>query len=191
VVTRALQTFLRRYARGEARALAPHIVGQSLLDLGAGEGWLAEALRALAPAWSCSVDVGPFLLARGPYAIYDGARLPFRDDSFDTTLLSLVLHHCEAPEAVLQEAVRVTRTRLLVVESVYRTPRERFWLDALDGRLNGYRHGGAMKMPLAFRRPEEWRALFESHGLRLIALDWLGGRLERLVHHPLLFVMDK
>ena len=56
--------------------------------------------------------------------------------------------------------------------------------------LNRYRHGGAMNAPRAFRRPEEWRALFASRGLRLIALEWLGGRLERLVHHPLLFVMD-
>ena len=46
-------------------------------------------------------------------------------------------------------------------------------------------------MPLAFRRPEQWRALFEPRGLRLIALKWLGSQLERLVHHPLLFVMDK
>jgi len=137
------------------------------------------------------VDVGPFLLARAPYAVYDGARLRFRESAFDTTLLSLVLHHCVTPEAVLREAVRVTRTRLLVVESVYRNSRERFWLDLLDGRLNGYRHGGVMNVPRAFRRPDEWRALFESRGLRLIALEWLGGRLERLVHHPLLFVMDK
>jgi ubiquinone/menaquinone biosynthesis C-methylase UbiE len=188
---RLLQTFLRCYARGEARALAPYVSGRRLLDLGAGEGWVAEALRALRPAWFCSVDVGPFQLARGPYILYDGARLPFRDGSFDTTLISLALHHCEEPEAVLDEAVRVTRSRLLVVESVYRNSHERFWLDVLDGRLNGYRHGGVMTVPLAFRRPEEWRALFESRGLRLITLQWLGSTLERLVHHPLLFVMEK
>ena len=190
-MTRLLQTFLRRYARSEARALAPHVSGRSLLDLGAGEGWVAEALRPLTAAWTCSVDVGLFQLTREPYVLSDGARLPFRDGTFETTLISLALHHCEAPEGVLDEAVRVTRSRLLVVESVYRNPRERFWLDLLDRRLNGYRHGGAMNVPLAFRRPEEWRALFESRGLRLIALEWLGSRLERLVHHPLLFVMDK
>lgn len=190
-MTRLLQIFLRRYARGEARTLVPHVSGRSLLDLGAGEGWVAEALRALTPVWTCSVDVGPFQLAREPYVLYDGARLPFRDGTFDTTLISLALHHCEAPEAVLDEAVRVTRSRLLVVESVYRNSPERFWLDVLDGRLNGYRHGGAMNVPLAFRRPEEWRALFESRGLRLITLQWLGSRIERLIHHPLLFVMNK
>jgi SAM-dependent methyltransferase len=190
-VKRLLQTFLRHYARAEARALVPHVSGRRLLDLGAGEGWVAAALRGLTLAWTCSVDVGPFHLGRGPYVLYDGATLPFRRGTFDTTLLSLVLHHCEAPEAVFDEAVRVTRSRLLIVESVYRSVHERFWLDLLDGRLNRYRHGGAMSMPLAFRRPEEWRALFESRGLRLIALQWLGSRLERLVHHPLLFVLDK
>ena len=188
---RLLQIFLRRYARGEARALAPYVTGQSLLDLGAGEGWVAEALRALTPAWSCGVDVGPFLLARAPYAVYDGARLPFRDRGFDTTLLSLVLHHCEAPEAVLGEAVRVTRTRLLVVESVYRNRRDRCWLDLLDRRLNRYRHGGAMPAPLAFQRPNEWQALFESRHLRTVETRWLGSWWERLVHHPLLFVLER
>jgi ubiquinone/menaquinone biosynthesis C-methylase UbiE len=190
-VTWLLQTFLRRYACGEARALAPHVNGRSLLDLGAGEGWMAEALRALTPARTYSVDVGRFQLTREPYVLYDGASLPFRDDTFDTTLLSLALHHCEAPDAVLDEAVRVTRSRLLVVESVYRNAQERFWLDLLDRRVNSYRHGGMMNVALAFRRPEEWRALFESRGLRLVALEWLGSRLERLVHHPLLFVLDK
>src|SRR2546427_1259923 len=60
-------------------------------------------------------------------------RSPFRDGTFDTTLISLALHHCEAPEAVLDEAVRVTRSRLLVVESVYRNSRER---DRKSTRLN-------------------------------------------------------
>lgn len=186
-----LQAFLQRYARGEARDLAPHVKGARLLDLGSGEGWVAEAVRAHAAVWACGADVGSFRLAAGPYVVYDGLRLPFADDTFDTTLISLALHHCQSPETVLAEAVRVTRARLLVVESVYRNRLERFWLDLLDGRLNGYRHGGVMNVPLAFRRPGEWRALFESHGLRVVAFEWRGSRLERLVHHPLLFVLDK
>ena len=187
---RLLQAFLQRYASAEARALLPWVRGPRLLDLGAGEGWVAEALRSRAPVWVCAVDVGPFGLAAEPYVVYDGARLPFGDGAFDTTLLSLALHHAETPEIVLDEAVRVTRRRLLVVESVYRDRLERFWLDVLDGRLNRYRHGGRMNVPLAFRRPEEWRALFESRGLRVVATEWLGSRLERLVHHPLLFVVN-
>jgi SAM-dependent methyltransferase len=130
-------------------------------------------------------------MAAVPYVVYDGARLPFRDDAFDTTLISLALHHCAQPEAVLDEAVRVTRARLLVVESVYRSRGERFWLDLLDAQLNRRRHGGRMNVPLAFRRPEGWRALFESRGVEVVASAWLGSWLERRFHHPLLFVIDK
>jgi SAM-dependent methyltransferase len=188
---RLFQGFLRHYARGEAQRLARRVCGRRLLDLGAGEGWVAEALRSLTTAWICSVDVGPFRLTPGSYVVYDGVRLPFRDGSFDTTVISLALHHCQNPEEVLDEAIRVTSERLLVVESVYRSRWDRFWLNYLDGRLNGFRHGGRMNVPLAFRRAEQWRALFESRGLRVTTLEWLGSRVERLVHQPLLFVIDR
>jgi len=190
-VTWLLQTFLRRYARGNAHALTPHIRGRRLLDLGAGEGWVGAAVRALTPAWTCAADIGPFRLSKDPYVVYDGKRLPFGEGTFDTTLISLVLHHCATPEPVIAEAVRVTRTRLLVVESVYRNRLERFWLNLLDARLNRHRHGGRMPVPLNFKSPEEWRMLFESHGLAVVTTQWLGSCVERLFHHPLLFVLDK
>ena len=41
-----------------------------------------------------------------------------------------------------------------------------------------------------FRHADQWRALFEARGLTVVATRWLGGALERLVHHPLLFALD-
>ena len=111
----ALQGFLRRYAEAEADAVAPFVVGGRILDLGAGEGYVAAALRRRSHAWICSVDVGPFRRAGGPYVTYDGGRLPFGDLVFDTTLLLLALHHCAEPDAVLREALRVARRRLIVM----------------------------------------------------------------------------
>lgn len=180
---------LRRYAAGEVEDVRPWIVGRRVLDLGSGEGWVAARL-AHAGTWTCGVDVGGFARTAIPYAVYDGRRLPFRDGTFDTTLMLLTLHHCESPEAVLDEAVRVTRRRLIVTESVYRNRRDRLWLDVLDGRLNRLRHGGRMPAPLAFRRAPEWETLFASRALVPAARAWLGGRLERLIHHPRLFVLD-
>ena len=91
----------------------------------------------------------------------------------------------------LDEALRVTRRRLIVTESVYRSRLERFWLDLLDGRLNRLRHGGRMDVPPGFRAPDGWRRSFESRGLRVLEARWLGSRWERLVHHPLLFVLER
>lgn len=184
-----LQTFLRWYARGEVAVVMPFAVGSRVLDLGAGEGYVAPALARARGGWACSCDVGAFRRAPGPYVVYDGERLPFRDAAFDTTLLLLTLHHCDDPERVLDEAVRVTRHRLIVTESVFSNRVDRFWLDLLDGRLNARRHGGTMNVPLAFRTPDGWNALFASRGLRVVEARRLGSWWERLIHHPLLFAL--
>jgi len=190
-VARVVGAGLRRYAIREADGVTPFLVGTRLLDLGAGEGYVAATLRTRTGIWACSVDVGPFRRVPGPYVTYDGSRLPFRDGAFDTTLVLLTLHHAATPEAVLDEALRVTRRRLIIIESVFRTRLERLCLDLLDGRLNAYRHDGAMPVPRAYRRPEAWQALFESRALRALEVRWLGAWWERLVHHPLLFVLER
>lgn len=184
-----VQWLLRRYAARQVATVAPFVVGRRVLDLGSGEGWVSAAL-ARRSLDVCAADVGPFALARVPYVVYDGLRLPFGDGTFDTVLLLLVLHHCEKPEAVLDEAVRVTRTRVIVTESVYRNRLDRFWLDLLDGRVNRLRHGGRMPTPLAFRRAEDWQALFTSRRATVTTARWCGGRVERLIHQPRLFVVD-
>jgi SAM-dependent methyltransferase len=186
---RLLETFLRRYARAQARDVGPFLVGRRVLDLGAGEGHVTARLRRGGP-WACGVDVGAFRREDGPYVAYDGKRLPFPDRAFDTTLLLLTLHHCQAPELVLDEAVRVTRRRLIVTESVYRNRLDHFWLVHLDRWLNRLRHAGRMAVPLAFRPADGWQALFDARGLRLVTTGWLGSRWERLVHHPRLYVLD-
>jgi ubiquinone/menaquinone biosynthesis C-methylase UbiE len=119
MLARLLQASLRRYAESEAEAIAPFLVGRRLLDLGAGEGYITVALRRRTGTWTCAVDIGCYQRMPVPYLVYDGSRLPFDDATFDTTLISLALHHCADPEAVLDEALRVTHARLIILESVY------------------------------------------------------------------------
>ncbi len=67
----------------------------------------------------------------------------------------------------------MTRGRLIVTESVYRSRVERFWLRTLDGRLNRFRHNGTMAPALEFGTPECWTSLF-AWRLRTLATRWLG-----------------
>jgi len=191
MIARLLQTLLRRYAESEAEAIAPFLVGKRLLDLGAGEGYVTAALQRRTDIWACAMDIGPYQRVPVSYLIYDGARLPFDDATFDTTLISLALHHCADPEAVLDEALRVTGARLIILESAYRNQWERFCLERLDGWLNRYRHGGDMHPAFAFKRFDEWQRIFAARSLETVDRRWLGSRWERLVHQPALFVLEK
>jgi hypothetical protein len=105
--------------------------------------------------------------------------------------MSLALHHCADPEAVLDEAMRVTASRLIILESVCRNRYERFCLERLDGWLNRYRHGGEMHPALALKRVDEWQRLFATRSLKTVDRRWLGSRWERLVHQPALFVLER
>jgi SAM-dependent methyltransferase len=137
------------------------------------------------------VDIGRYLRMPIPYLLYDGTRLPFGDAAFDSTLISLALHHCADPEGVLDEALRVTRFRLIILESVYRSRWERFCLERLDAWLNSYRHSATMHLPLALKKAEEWQQMFDARALQTVDKRWLGSWWERLVHQPALFVLDK
>ncbi len=156
----ALPAIMRRRARSKWRWLRPYVgTPDRLLDLGAGEGYVGECAARDTGAEVTLADVVDFNRSTLPLVMYDGRRLPFEDASFDVTLLVFVLHHAEDPDAVLREARRITRRRVLVVESVYETPWEHRWLEAADRIANRLRSGGRMRAQeehLGFRPAAAW-----------------------------------
>ena len=65
--------------------------------------------------------------------IYDGQKLPFADNSFDTVLLLTVLHHTTNPVSVIKEAARVSR-KIIIIEDIYLNCWQKyltFWVDSL------------------------------------------------------------
>lgn len=87
------------------------------------------------------------------------------------------------------EAVRVSRRRVIVLESTYRKPWERTIIDILDRAANRLRSGrrlSHMEAYLHFRTFEGWRDLFQRLDLNVLGARDLGG----IIHHRSLFVIE-
>ena len=96
--------------------------------------------------------------------VYDGERLPFADKSFDACTIITVLHHTPDPDAILREAMRVTRKRIVIMEDIFRNPLQKqltFFTDSLVNlEFEGHPHTN--------RSDAEWKETFERMGLKLV-----------------------
>lgn len=98
--------------------VAPYIPPQkSVLEIGAGNGLVADMLQRQSGASFTLVDVVDYNRTNLKMHLYDGRSLPFPDNAFDLTLLVFVLHHNPDPRPVLREALRVARQGILLVEN--------------------------------------------------------------------------
>jgi len=163
----------RRYKK-----IAGDVSGQSLLDVGAAEGWVGEAasLRGLKVRLLDITDLNRTSL---PHQCYHGEDFPYKENAFDTVLLLLTLHHCSSPEQVLAESVRVARKRVIVTESIYKTGLGKAFLTLLDHGFNGMRSSGKMKPALQLNTLSGWRNLFGRHDIRIDDESWISRGLHR------------
>jgi ubiquinone/menaquinone biosynthesis C-methylase UbiE len=90
---------------------------QQILEIGAGNGLVAETLQRQSGATFTLLDVVDYNRTALQLHLYDGRNLPFPDNAFDLTLLIFVLHHNPDPRPVLREALRVARLGVLLVEN--------------------------------------------------------------------------
>lgn len=109
--------------------LVPPGAGGRMLDIGTGTG---RVLELLAPRvrQALGIDASKAMLAlararlSGPgfehcsVRLADMYRLPLADQSFDTVVLQMVLHHAEDPAGAMREATRVLTTggKVLVID---------------------------------------------------------------------------
>lgn len=110
-------------------ALRP-LTGRRVLDVGAGDGRLARALRG-AGAHVVAVDADPEM-AGFTAALPD---LPFEDDAFDVAVACFVLNHVDDPRASVTELARVVRPGGRVVATIWpsgATTQSRMWQRVLD-----------------------------------------------------------
>ena len=154
---------LRRRAVAKAKRIRPFLPAVrplELLDLGCAEGFVADELATGIDADVQLLDVEDMNRTGHKFEVYDGHAIPFSDNRFDFTLLYFVLHHTKDQERVLNEAIRVTGGKLIIVESIYDTWLDKLVLTLLDRLANRIRSLGRMNSQekyLRFSTEEEWR----------------------------------
>ncbi len=167
---RALEALEERRARRIARRLRRFLgAGESVLDMGCGSMLVADEVRKLSDVRVFGLETLRYRRRPLPLALYGGRRAPFRDRSFDCVIINFVLHHCgDGGVGVLEEARRLARKRILLLEDSYDNFLERLTMRMVDRVLNRIENP-AIPVPCRFRPSWEWERLFARLGLRLSA----------------------
>lgn len=157
---------VRRETLHTVSLVVPHLPpGASVVDVGCGEGWVAEELLRRGVGELALVDVVDVRRTRAlPFSFYDGVNLPFPDGRFDVAMLNFVLHHVpnDRKVALLREALRVARQTVFILEDTPATSLDRF-----VSRRHGesYRRKIASHAPFGFLSRNEWAWLFRGMGV--------------------------
>jgi len=164
--------FLRRiiYKTGKARAnflidkIQPFFDKKdTILDIGAGVCNICEILLKKGnKVIPLDIQDLSFVDNLKP-VIYNGNKMPFKDNEFDTSLISTVLHHTPDPEKILLEAKRVSK-RIIIIEDIYSNWLHKYITYFFDSLLNlefiGHPHTN--------KSDKQWKKTFKKLGLKLI-----------------------
>jgi len=162
------------WAPAEFKRIGPFInENETVLDIGAGGGWTGQLISESKGAKVTLLDVKDFNHSSLPVTIYDGEKIPFEDNTFDVSLLLFVLHHCKDPEAVLKEAMRVSK-RVIILEDTFYTWFGRLIVctnDVLTNLPSFLMSKGGMSLPFQFRKTKEWTTLFNELNTELAYIE--------------------
>lgn len=168
--------------------------GENIIDIGGGGGWISQELQKRKKTKNLILDVISLNQTDLPLIIYDGKNIPFEDNAFDTALLVCVLHHCQDPVRVLEEAKRVVKNRIIVVENIAMNRFEDIALRLKDLILNivfcllANSLREITNLPFYFKTVSEWEKIFKDLNLKIIYKKEFRSPMS---HHSVTFVVKK
>ena len=158
----------QRRVRVLAAALAAQIPrSASVLDIGCGDGTIASAIAQLRPDITikgvevmvrpdCRIECYPF----------DGNALPFPAETVDVCMLVDVLHHTSNVSVLLREAVRVSRSNVLLKDHLSENAVDHVTLRLMDW-VGNRPHG--VVLTYNYQSRAQWNAHFARCGLAICA----------------------
>ena len=152
-----------RRIRVLSRHIASHLTEGTVLDVGCGDGTLAQAVMAQKPTTKFQgIDVFLRPSVAIPAQAYDGQSIPFPDRSFDWVTICDVLHHTDDPGAVLAECARVARRGVVIKDHL-----REGWLAGPLLRVMDWvgNRGHGVRLPYNYLSRAEWDEVFKKTGL--------------------------
>ncbi len=153
----------KKWVANKLEPVLPHLsVSEKIIDIGSGNGMITYTLKTkgyqVTPLDVANLSIVPTVET----VVYDGQKMPFENQTFDTALLLTVLHHCPDPIIVLKEAQRIAK-QLIIIEDVYSNPIQKYLTFAMDTLVNF----GHSSMTYQNKSDTEWQITFEKLGLQL------------------------
>jgi len=204
-VEETLRKFLRKHADNEKDRKAnafkgakrsfekvkDYIVGEKILDLGAGNGLLALEINKQLDKEVVLVDVVDYNYSDLPLILYNPEdKIPLADEEVDTTILYTVLHHASDPEHLLEEVTRVTKKRLIIMEGYIEEDDIRMTNSFFDWFYNRVIGDEDINVPLNFLKVKGWGKILKSYGFDMIETIYVGICEPLVPEHQILIIVD-
>jgi SAM-dependent methyltransferase len=159
---------LKARAKDLANIVAPYLTkGEIILDIGPASCTVTESLMKQGLK-IFPLDIENFSIVDTVLpTIYDGLRMPFKDNQFDTSLILFVLHHTSDPTELLLEAKRVSK-KILVFEDIVTSAAHKYMTATLDNLMNLEFYD----QPHSNKSDEEWQTLFNDLGFKLLNREY-------------------
>lgn len=150
--------------RRRVRVLADHLAktigaGETVLDVGCGDGSIAQAIMERRPELGFrGIDVMLRPHSAIPSDVYDGVTIPYPDKSFDWVTIVDVLHHTDDAAAVLAECARVARQGVVIKDHLREGFAANSTLRVMDWVGN---RGHDVRLPYNYPSKAEWFDIFQ------------------------------
>lgn len=170
-----LKTKEYKYAKMRFENIKNYIVGERILDLGAGNGLLGLEIKKQLNKEIILVDIMDYNYTDLPLILYKPEdRIPLADEEVDTTILYTVLHHASDPKHLLEEATRITKQRLVIKEGYIEEDDIRITNSFVDWFYNRVIGDEDINVPLNFLKLEAWEQLLKSYDFEVIETKYVG-----------------
>lgn len=140
--------------------------GGKILDFGAGDGFISEYLAKKKNLAVELLDICDRNKTPLPLTVYDGKKIPFKENSFDIALSIAVFHHIPKKEQciLLMQLQKVAR-RIIFIEDTPTNCFEWFFNAVGDTIANAPK---GMPLPYSYKSEKKWFEVFKGLGLRVI-----------------------